>query len=63
MKQQYFVCVAPSGNLELWWQDESSYWGDHFWTLKDEKPESCDITEIEENPEFWGREVIDTWTE
>ena len=59
--REVILCVAPSGGLELWHLKDS--WIGSMWVLSDSLNEDNDIKEIDEDPEFWGREQIDSWIE
>lgn len=56
-----YLCVDPIGNFEIW--DE--HWSGDLWQLVFEKDgEMFTINAFVPGPiEFWGREILEEWTE
>ena len=69
MKHGNLLCVTPDGSLEIWQYNNSGDFIRDWTVVVDMDGSSRDIvlwvggvTE-DEGPVFWGREIIDRWTE
>jgi hypothetical protein len=62
-KLETLLCVAPDGTLEAWEQRDGRRIVPLIYkaTLALSDGSTYEYT-IFERPEFWGREVIDSWT-
>lgn len=56
MKQ--LLCVSPSGELEVWYLDDTTWYMDSY-----SYDEWFPGVYRHHGPEYWGREVLDEWTE